>query len=965
MKLTIFRLLSFAAIPLLSPSLQAQTFLGGNILQSNGNAPQQSVRIKVAPLNGDTVYRTQTREGGRFRILLTEPGTYVINASLPGVEMEEWDSTVQISAPGLFLPNIRLQRMAASLDSVRIRARQGAVQKGDTTEYSASNYRVNRDADAETLIRKMPGITTENGQVKAQGENVQRVTVDGKEFFGDDVNTALRSLPAEIVGRVQVFDRMSDQSFFTGFDDGNSQKAINISTRAGRNNGVFGKVYAGYGRDAAEGRYQSGAVINWFKGIHRITFLGMSNNINQQNFSSQDLVGLGGSGGGFSGMRGMPPGMRGMRPGGWGGGGMSNFSVGPSNGISNTNSAGLNYSTTLGTKVNLSTSYFFNRSVNTTENLTLRDYFSQRGAAQLYNDSTLTQSTSNNHRLNVRLEYVMDSMNSFIYTNRLSYQTSEQESRTSAFNDLRIPDNGTLRLNSAETRSNSIGDGLNLSHSLLYKRRFNKPWRTFSLNLSQDENTKTSDAYLRSLNRYYESPDTTIGIDQLTASKSSGSTYSANFTYTEPSGKNGQWQVSYEPKLTRNYSERFARAYDSGSASYRRLDTLLSNRFTNTFLTQRTGLVYRQRGTNFNAMLGFNLQWTELKGEQDFPFNSNIRQPFFNVLPTAMYQYRINQRSNVRFFYRTSTNLPSASQLQEVVDNSNPLLLNVGNKNLVQDFSQFMVGRYGWSKATTGESIFAFVMHNRANNYIANSTFIAQADTVLDGIRVLRGGQLNRPVNMDGYRVVRSFFSYGVPIKKLKSNFNGNGGVSYTRVPGLVNGLANFANTWNLNAGAVLSSNINEQVDFTLSYSANYNLVTNTVRVDQNNNYLQQTGSARGNLQRKSGWVFSTELSYTGFSGLDADFRQNFLLWNAGIGYKFLKDQKGEFRLTAFDLLGQNNSLNRSVTETYVEDVQTRVLQRYIMLNFTYNIRKFKRPAGMPGGGMNPMMVPGGSGAPR
>ncbi|MFN7300088.1 MAG: outer membrane beta-barrel protein, partial [Bacteroidota bacterium] len=116
--------------------------------------------------------------------------------------------------------------------------------------------------------------------------------------------------------------------------------------------------------------------------------------------------------------------------------------------------------------------------------------------------------------------------------------------------------------------------------------------------------------------------------------------------------------------------------------------------------------------------------------------------------------------------------------------------------------------------------------------------------------------------------------------------------------------------------------------------------------------------SARGNLQRKSGWVFSTELSYTGFSGLDAGFRQNFLLWNAGIGYKFLKDQKGEFRLTAFDLLGQNNSLNRSVTETYVEDVQTRVLQRYIMLNFTYNIRKFKRPAGLPGGGMNPMMMP-------
>jgi len=948
MKSFIVRSLTFILILGIHQDLVAQARLSG-IISDQASKPIAGARIMISRDNPSVNFAdsTLTAVNGAFNFTLPEYGFYRFRVYTKG--QRRLDTLIEAGNTDKDLGIMTINPEGVSLDMVRIRAAQGAVQRGDTTEYSASNYRVNRDADAEQLLRKMPGITTENGQIKAQGETVQRVTVDGKEFFGDDVNTALRSLPSEVVGRVQVFDRMSDQSFFTGFDDGNSQKAINIVTRSGRNNGVFGKVYGGYGTDE---RYQSGAIVNWFKGIHRFTFLGMANNINQQNFNSQDLLGLGGGSGGFSGMRG--GGMRGMAgrpgggpPGGFGGGNnaMSNFLVGQSGGISTTQSAGLNYSTTIAKKMNLSTSYFFNRSVNVNENTTVRDFYTQRGASQLYRENTLSETENSNHRLNVRLEYQIDSFNSMIYNNRLSFQQQTVTGITEASNTLRSLTNGESLLNSAANRSITDGQGYNLSHSLLYRRRFNKPFRTFSINLSHDENRRTSNTNLFSLNRFYEVPDTSIELNQLTNSENSGQTYSGNITYTEPSGKNGQWQIGYQPSYSGNYSERFTRAFDSSSRDYTRLDSLLSNRFTTAFLTNRGELMYRRRGTNFNAMLGFNVQWISMVGRQDFPFTSNIDRPFFNILPRAMYQLRLSPSSNIRFFYRTATNLPSASQLQEVVDNSNPLLLNVGNKELVQDFNQFMVARYGWSKPSTGENVFAFVMHNRARNYIANSTFIAPNDTVLDGITLLRGAQLNRPVNMNGYGVVRSFFSYGKPLRKLKSNVNANGGVSYTKVPGLVNGVTNFANTWNLNAGAVFSSNISEQIDFTLSYSAFYNLVNNTIRIDQNNNFLQQTGTARTNWQLKSGWVFSTDLAYTGFSGLGDDFRQNFLLWNAGIGYKFLKDQAGELRITAFDILGQNNSLSRNVTETYVEDVQTRVLQRYFMLNFTYNLRYFKRSA--------------------
>jgi len=941
---------------LLSASAQAQTGISGYVYGGNKPLGKALIVLKyqTANLAPDSSF---SRADGSFGLRSNSTGPIKVFIRTRG--FEPWDSSFNLEEGFTDLGVIRLAPAVMRLDSVTIRAAQGARQKGDTTEYNAANYKMNRDADAEQLVRKMPGITVENGQVKAQGENVQKVTIDGREFFGDDVNMALRSMPAEVVGRVQVFDRMSDQSFFTGFDDGNSQKAINLITRSGRNNGLFGKVYGGFGSDRNDWRYQSGAVVNWFKGIHRLTLLGMSNNINMQNFSAQDLMGLSGGGGGawggagMRGMRGMMGMMGGMRGGNWGGGGNNNFMINQQGGISTTHSAGLNYSTNIGKKLSVTASYFFNKGNNLSDATTQRDFYNTGRSSQNYQESSVANNGNTNHRINLRLEYVMDSMNSFVYTNRLSYQKQDLNTQLKASNYLINNYLGlNLLVNSANTDNRTFGDGRNLSHSLLYKRRFVKQWRTFSANLSHDDNRKNSETFLNSINRYYENPDTTIELRQVSYADNNNYTVSGNLNYTEPSGKFGQWQISYQPSITKNYSNKRTLTPDTLSGDLVRIDSLLSNRFNSTFLTHRPGLMYRRKGTNFNAMIGFNAQWTNLIGEQRFPFSERNTYHFFNLLPTAMYQYRFSQSSNIRLFYRTNTNLPGAQQLQEVVDNNNPLLLSKGNSSLVQDFSQFFIARYGWSNNTTGHNFFAFTMYQNTRDYIANSTFIARADTTLDnGITLLRGAQLNMPVNLSGYRSLRSFLNYGLPIKAIKCNFNANGGISYSRVPGLVNGDLNFANTWNLNAGAVVSSNISEKIDFTISYSAFYNLVNNTVRSETNNNYMQQTGNFRSNLQSGKGWVFSSDLSYTGFSGLGSSFRQNFILWNLGIGKKFLKNQAGELKITAFDILGQNNSLSRTVTETYVEDVQTRVLQRYFMLNFTYNIRKFKRGGMMPSGG--------------
>ena len=189
------------------------------------------------------------------------------------------------------LGTINLLKQGKELADVTVVSKAPPViQKGDTAQFSASQFKVNPDATTEDLIKKMPGITVDrNGTVTAQGEQVRKVTIDGKDFFGDDASAALKNLPSEVVDKIQVFDRLSDQAQLTGFDDGNSQKSINVVTKSGIKNGQFGRLYAGYGTDE---RYAAGGNISFFKGDRRISLVGNFNNINQQNFGSQDLLGL-------------------------------------------------------------------------------------------------------------------------------------------------------------------------------------------------------------------------------------------------------------------------------------------------------------------------------------------------------------------------------------------------------------------------------------------------------------------------------------------------------------------------------------------------------------------------------------------------------------------------------------------------------------------------------------------------
>lgn len=865
---------------------------------------------------------------GHFQITHLTNGNYRLNISYLGYQSLQRTISIEKNQ-SLNLGVLYLQPTKTMLQEVKVIGQVPPSQmKGDTVEYNAQAYKTNPNATAEDLVGKMPGIiVNKDGSVTAHGETVQKVLVDGKPFFGDDPTTALRNLPAEIVDKVEVFDKMSDQAQFTGFDDGNSQKTINIVTRADRRNGQFGKIYAGYGTD---GRYSLGGNINFFNGSRRISLIGMSNNVNQQNFAFQDLLGVTGGGGGFGG-----------GGGGFRGGGIGNFLVGQQNGIVTTNSIGLNYSDDWGKKITVTGSYFFNTTNNNNHQILDRTYFVSQNANQLYHENDLSNATNYNHRFNLRLEYQINDKNSIIFTPRFNTQTYNSSSTV----DGAYFTTDSALVSQTNTQRNSHNNGYNFADDLLWRHAFNKKGRTISLNIHTEFNEKNGTNLLQATNGYFKDPgnsfDTTY---QQSVLNSHTNQLAATLDYTEPIGQKSQLLLTYNTSYTSGYSNKNTFQFDPVKQQFSQLDTGLTNDYKSYYTSNQLGASYRYRANNnlfFTA--GLSYQIANLEGDRVFPMDFTVKRTFYNVLGNAMLRYRMGNTRNLRIFFRTSTNAPSISQLQDVVDNSNPLQLSTGNPDLKQQTTQSVFVRYSSVNTDKNKMFFAFLGIQQSQNAITNATITAMQDSVLaHGVVLNKGSQLTYPVNLNGAWSIRSFATLGLPLKFMKSNLNLSGGVNYSRSPGLVNHVKNFSNNFGISFPIVISSNISENLDFTLSYTPNYNIVKNSIQPNLNSNYFSNSASARINWIFWKGFELDNNITYQKYSGLGATYDKPYLLWNASIGKHFFKKQNGELQLTVFDLLKQNRSINRNVTETYIENSTTSVLQQYFLVTFTYNLRNFK-----------------------
>lgn len=896
--------------------------VSGKIVDGTTGEEMFGTIVLLMDKSDTTIFKvTEVEDGGAFTINDVKPATYIFKMLLMGYKSLRFD--VQVSNSDVDLGIIKIYEDANLTNEIEIKARLLRMeQNGDTTSIYADAYKTNPDATVEDLVSKMPGFTVVNGVVKANGETVKKVTVDGEEFFGNDALLVLRNLPAEIVDKIQIFEKQSDQAQATGFDDGNAQKTINIVTKADKKNGQFGKVYAGYGTN---NRYSTGLTLNSFKGKQRLTLLGMSNNINVQNFSSQDLTGLGATSG-----RGGPSGNS---------NGSNNFLVGQQNGISTTNSIGLNYTDSWTPKLKVSLNYFFNDSKNENNTNLSRQYFITDTSSSIYTESNTNTSKNYNHRFSGRFEYKLDSATTLIYVPTISLQNRKVYQDLTGMNAY----NSDSLLSATTTNNKNNSVNYSISNNLFLRHRFKKKGRSYMVNLGSTINANDGNSNLYSNNQYSDNIVDTKRVNQQGVNTTQSYSYRLNLMYTEPISKTGMLQFNYSPSYSKNDANKRIENFNPNTGYYDSTALFVSNQLDNYTLTQKGGIGYRYNKGKTNIMIGADIQNVTLSSTQLFPFSSQITKDFTNILPSAMLKIKFSDSSNIRIRYRASTSTPGVNQLQNVIDNSNTLLLSTGNQNLKQEYTNALNVNYAISSSKKATSSMVFLNVSQTNNNISNASFIATQDTIIDnGALINKGSQVRRPVNLNGYWNTNAYYTYGFPVGILKSNLNLNTGVSYVRTPGTINLVTNISNAYAVNGGIGISSNISEKVDFNLSYNAWYNIVENSIRPQLNNNYFYHLATAKVNVMPIKRLVLSSDLNQRLYSGLSSSFNQQFYLWNAAIGYKLLKDQSLEVRVSVFDLLNQNRSIARTVTESYVQDTYTTVLTRYFMFTVTYNIKHFK-----------------------
>ncbi len=901
---------------LLCGDLIGQNMLRGKIVDKESKETLPGAYIFLKNAEGENLANTYTDENGEFKITKPKANSFVLEISFIGYKtLRRTIKKTDISNFG----TIALEEDANQLQEVEIQgqAMTGEV-KGDTVSFNATAYKTRSQASAGELVRKMPGVRMNGGTIEVQGETVGRVLVDGEPFFGDDPAMAMQNLPVAVIDKIEFLDQKSDQARLTGFDDGETIKTINIITKKETRGGKFGQLFAGYGTDD---NYLVGGAVHFFEGAQRLSLLGLSNNINQQNFSADDLTGAFGAGDSR----------------GWGRRDSDDITVRERPGITTTNSLGTNFTDKFDDgKARFSGNYFFNDSQNTLRRRSTREYILPSDSLQFYEEERQEENNSQLHRVNMKLEYDITEKHAIIWRPRFSYEKGNSTNRLAAVNlfDQSTPISETV--NATE----STNERLRFDNDFTYRYKFNKPGRTISTSIETGYRDNKSDSRLISVNQNYQSGNLDSLI-QRTNNKNGSFDYEVEIEYTEPIGENSQLRVEYEIGDDKSDNLQDVSQREMESTVFEK-DSTLSNEFENSYKRNELSLGYRYAGEVWRIFSSLNYEVSKLNSDRIFPGYENTKRTFKNFVPRLYVDYEPSKSLSVRVGYRTDTDAPSVRQLQDVIDNSNPLQISMGNPELEQEYEHRLFTRIRKINLENSKSFFMWFSAGLRNNFMGTSTYIATQDTLIQNEVLLRqGGQLSMPVNLSRAWNANTSISFGFPLNFMKSNLNLDTRIRYSNTPGLINDQLNNNHNLGLGQGIGVSSNVGEKLDFNLSTSGNYNLVKSSIQENRNTEYYSHETRLDLYWNFWKGFFISTNVNNQFYVGLGEEYDQSVWLMNADFGYRFPPTQNLELKMTVFDLLNQNTSINRSVTDVYIETERTDVLRQFFMLTLTYNLRAF------------------------
>lgn len=889
----------------------------GKIIDKNSGLPAESVTVYLSVAKDSSlVDYTITNKTGNFDLTvkkITQP--VFLKISMIGY-LDHKITLDNITASKDF-GTIALSEAPKALDEVVVKAEAPPIRiKKDTLEFNATSFKVRPDSNVETLLKQLPGVEVDNGKVTVNGKEVNQILVNGKPFFDKDGKIALQSLPSDIINKIQVTDTKTKKEELSGQKASSNNATINLTIDEDKNKGFFGRFTGGYGTDS---RYESSALVNYFKGARKISFLGSSNNINSTGFSMNEIFDNMGGGRNAS-----------YSVGDNGSFGVNGMNFGGGQGITQSNMAGLNYADEFFKGFNVSGNYLYNDA--TTKNTNKSRYQSFLPDRTIITESAgNTREDKYGHNGSFNIEYKIDSTATLFVAPKFSKGNAKSGSQTV---EATLNENNRT-LNDSESNLFNETDSQIFSNSIVFNKMLNKRGRSIGVSLDNSNSKNIGSNRNQSKTRFYDENGAllrTDNRDQIRYNRNFNDRIEAGLEYIEPLVDSIRFKVGVDYNWSKSLENKTAYNYDDVSGDYTTQNDTLSNflRSTNITVNPKAGISIEKSKLYLSAYFGTNI--TRLDNES-FYLYQNTKMIKDYMLPSAEvhFNYRLSKAKSIWMNYSYQVSFPSGSQMLPVEDLSSALVSFVGNPDLDPNKSHYLYASYNNYNYATRSGYSFYTGGQFYDSQIIGSTVYdesAKRYTTYQNV----SGVFN---TWTGINWNKSFKT-----EMHKFRVGAGSGLNFTKSKGYINSELYDAFNYRIRARANFNWDYGELLSINPSYSYTYNKTSYTnYSVSSASNYLHQI-----NLQTTSYWpkglVIGNDFGYTYNSSISDGFKKDFYLWNTSIGYNFWNDSM-LFKVKVYDLLNQNQSATRTITATSIRDEENIVLKRYAMFSLTYKIDKF------------------------